>query len=63
MERDKLIEELGQAMRATSGGQPFSWANAARVALERLDALGLRIVPADLLMQEITNESQRLGLE
>jgi hypothetical protein len=41
-------------------GQPRELAQA---ILARLDQIGLRIVPVELVMQEITNESQGLGIE
>jgi hypothetical protein len=59
MERELLMEYLSEAVQDSINGD----GDVGKAILARLDALRLRIVPADLLMQEITNESQRLGLE
>jgi hypothetical protein len=33
---ENMIERVAKAMRAESGGKPFSWENAARAAIEAL---------------------------
>lgn len=42
----ELVDRIAKAMRATSGGQPFSWENAARAALRECETPTERMVEA-----------------